>query len=215
MITNDTKTIQNLAEAQPGDLVAVGGAYGDPYWIGTVLEINPEKKLLRVLSKRFETSVLRFKAPWYNHEGRYTNARGDVLKRVPWATGTICPLTEEIQRMIAYQDVLETLTGFRTWHYGLLKDATLEQVQALIAVLQPGEKHYDTYKQFGTCERLLCGNEERELYVCSKCDREVCYECGGNGRVAGEEHPVWLCLDCYPVAQHPSDCDCYQCKEVR
>src|SRR5229473_615656 len=89
--------MQTLAEAQPGDLVAIGGTWNNPYWPGTVLEINPGKKLLRVLSKRFEHRA-SFPGCWYNHEGKYTNAQGKVLKRIPWGIGTIEPLTKQIEQ---------------------------------------------------------------------------------------------------------------------
>ena len=123
-----------LAEAKVDDQVAVRGSDHNLYWIGTVVEVNTEKLFLRVLSRRFEGNLKH--AYWYNHEGKHTNEHGRVLKRVPWAVGTIQPLTEEIRAIIAYQDELEHFMGVRTWHYGLLKDATIEQVQALIVLLQ-------------------------------------------------------------------------------
>lgn len=125
-----------LEEAQPGDLVAIKGAWNDPYWRGTVAEVHPQRGLLRVVSERFEGNGRQLEQHWYNHQGQATNPQGKPYKRVGWDVGSIEPLTEHIRQQLLYQEALETLTGFRTWHYGLLKDATLDEVRALIGLLQ-------------------------------------------------------------------------------
>jgi hypothetical protein len=125
-----------LEEAQPGDLVAIKGAWSDPYWKGTVAEVHLQKGLLRVVSERFEGNGRQFEQHWYNYQGQATNRQGKPYKRVGWDVGSIEPLTEHIRQQLLYQEALETLTGFRTWHYGLLKDATLDEVRALIGLLQ-------------------------------------------------------------------------------
>ena len=127
----------SLAEAREGELVAVKGAYSEPYWVGIVLARNEQKRLLCVWSERFTRSCRNPEQDgyWYNFQGVYTNAQGRVHKRVPWGVGTIEVLTEAIRDEITHQVEAEKLSGFRTFHYGLLKEADLPQLQALVAYL--------------------------------------------------------------------------------
>ena len=49
-----------------------------------------------------------------------------------------------------------------------------------------------SYKEHGTCERIQCGNEDRELYACAECDKEICFDCVA----LTDEQSYLYCVDC-------------------
>ena len=51
------------------------------------------------------------------------------------------------------------------------------------------EQEEEQYRQWGSCDLEPNVHTERELFVCSECDREVCMEC-----IADVKR--WLCVLC-------------------